>query len=496
MSTGAAELGSRDDVEVEPSSTPWINRREPGCVTVRRARNTPDVMVDTPPADLDQVRAAFRLGWAVAELRGRYRPDLFNRPDPLHSEQFARIEHALPLADERKNREIRIEVFEAITGLCKVLGLDVRIRGEEAPDRLHALFDQMEAGVITAPPAVGPPVAGGPVAAEHGDSVPDQPARPVQPDPKAEPTRDEDEHTPAQAAGGGDKARQGDRQQDPGAGDANPPPEPDEQDKDQARAELWGCIGGVADTFYQWDAQLQDALAVPATQSAGYQLGRALAETYWALNLERSDAQMGSWRFLFGPERQAAVARNASRLSLYLGPLVVASVTTPFASWAGLVAGDRQHPAESVLPKLYEQGLLWRYLIRGEGSPTDLDVPDAKDVWRQFAIYRQAVETLKAPLAFGALFALLLVAGGALLAGGAGAKGLATAITILGALGVTSASLYARAKTQLTSLVSTLRERVQLVQVERAADLCPRAQVAAPQPAPLWKWLLRRDSGS
>lgn len=454
-------------------------------------------MAGSSPADLDQMRAAFRLGWAVAELRGRYRPDLFNQPDPLHREQFARIEHALPLADERKNREIRIEVFEAVKGLCKLLDLDVQIRGEPVLDRLHGLFDQMETGVVVAPPVpVGGP-AGGQLAAEgQGRLAPEEQALAEEPGGGRDEAGEETEQMQGRALPGGrEPGRDEDQGREPAESGDVLPAEPDEEAKEQARAELWGCDDGLADTFYQWDAHLQDALAVPATLSAAYQLGRGLAETYWALYPDRPSTQMGSWEFLFGPERQAAIARNTSRLSAYLGPLVMASITTPFARWATLTTGGRQPSSESVLAKLYEQGLLWRYLVRGEGEPTDLGIPDAKDVWRQLAIYRQVVETLKAPLAFGAIFAILLVAGGALLASGNSAKGLGTAITILGALGLTSASLYGRAKTQLTSLVSTLRQRVQVVQVERAADLCPRADAAPPKPAAIWKWLLRKGVG-
>ena len=106
-------------------------------------------------------------------------------------------------------------------------------------------------------------------------------------------------------------------------------------------------------------------------------------------------------------------------------------------------------------------------------------------------MYRQAAETLKVPLIVGAVGSILLVAGAGFLTTGPKVSWLSAAITVVGALGLTSASLYARAKSELTSMLSTLREQVQVEQVEQGADLCPPdpdAPVTTPPPA--WKWLL------
>lgn len=349
-------------------------------------------MADLPaPNDIDDVRSAFRLGWGVAELRGRYRPDLFDQPEPGAPPPFGRKDHALPLANERKSREIRIEVFEAVAGLNKALGLDLQVGGAPALDRLHGFFKQMEAR----------------------DSGADQ------------------------------------------------------------REALWAQEDGVADVFYSWDAQIQDALVVSSSQAAAYQLGRGLAETHWALYPDRDATQMGSWAFLFGPQRQATLSRLAARLSAYLGSLVTAAIDGPFAAWAGLANDHQRRIQPAVAPMLYQQGLLWRDLVRGERQPLELSTPKAKDVWRQLSMYREAATTLMVPLIIGALGAIALLAGGAVLASGSASSGLGTAIAILGALGLTSASLYARAKSELTSLLGNLRHQVQVEQVQQAANLCP-----------------------
>jgi hypothetical protein len=42
------------------------------------------------PADLESVRCAFRLGWAVAELRGRCQPDRFDERFTLYQPESER----------------------------------------------------------------------------------------------------------------------------------------------------------------------------------------------------------------------------------------------------------------------------------------------------------------------------------------------------------------------------------------------------------------------
>jgi hypothetical protein len=351
-------------------------------------------VAEQPPADLEQMRAAFRLGWAVAELRGRYRPDLFLHPEPDAPKAFARNrqERPLPLAGERKSREIRIEIYEAAVGLSGALGLDLQTKRAG-----------LSVSVL--------------------DLVKDATLRM-------------------------EKAK-----------------------NDADRREAWPS---VAQRFYNWDAQLQDTLVVDATRAAAYQLGRALGETHWALEPACGDREMGSWAFLFGSERKAVVKRLLERLSPYLGPLVVAGVRHSFKAWCKLALVPQRRSADEVRRKLYEQGLLWRDLIRGERQPLELPRPVATDPWREVAGYRKAVKALQGPLIVGGVFAALLILGGALLASGPKNPGLTTAVSIFGGLGVTSAGLYARAKAQLTSLLSTLRLELDKQKVREAADLCPK----------------------
>ena len=91
---------------------------------------------------------------------------------------------------------------------------------------------------------------------------------------------------------------------------------------------------GLAYHFFKWDAQNQDELVLGATQVAAYQLGRGLAETYWALHPERPPHEMGSWKSVLGERRRDTLLRLAGRLSAYIGPLVLAAIDESVRTWS------------------------------------------------------------------------------------------------------------------------------------------------------------------
>lgn len=101
-------------------------------------------MTEAQPADLEQVRYAFRLGWVVAELRGRYRPDLFDTREPGDTGSFRREEYELPLSNERSLTEIRIELLGAAEDLSSALQLDRRDEhANSILGQIKPLLDQM-----------------------------------------------------------------------------------------------------------------------------------------------------------------------------------------------------------------------------------------------------------------------------------------------------------------------------------------------------------------
>ena len=87
---------------------------------------------------------------------------------------------------------------------------------------------------------------------------------------------------------------------------------------EEAREQLEGFL-------WAWDEAIQDELAAQEYgTSSSYQLGRGLAEIYWALD---PDARSGpeSWKKLLGGERATALRLLLDRLSLTVLPSVSAS---------------------------------------------------------------------------------------------------------------------------------------------------------------------------
>jgi hypothetical protein len=75
--------------------------------------------------DAYDVLSALRLGWSVAEMRGRNRPDgppgeVVGMPD--------HVDHPLPLRIERGKTELRIEIQSVVAELARQLRVD------DAPD--------------------------------------------------------------------------------------------------------------------------------------------------------------------------------------------------------------------------------------------------------------------------------------------------------------------------------------------------------------------------
>src|SRR5207248_2647291 len=167
------------------------------------------------PKDAATVVAMLRLGWCVAEVRGRNRP---NAP-PGAGVQPPRTGHALPLHIERTPAEQRIEAQALLIVLTAQLELD-------GDGKTHASYAR---------------------------------------------TLDSDAHLLATARANNDAT---------------------------AAAQRWD---GLAELIYKFDAHIQDTLAGRSdTQLCGYQLGRAMAEAYWALDpkMPAGADDSSAWGFL------------------------------------------------------------------------------------------------------------------------------------------------------------------------------------------------------
>lgn len=81
------------------------------------------------PEDSPQALGALRLGWYVAEVRGRNRP---GGRQPIADPMPNRLDHVLPMRIERTGPELRIEAQAVLGKLAGVLGVDaVTVNGQE-----------------------------------------------------------------------------------------------------------------------------------------------------------------------------------------------------------------------------------------------------------------------------------------------------------------------------------------------------------------------------
>jgi hypothetical protein len=345
----------------------------------------PVTAVQTPD-DAQDVIATFRFGWAIAELRGRYRPGVSHAEEIPPGPAVKRTEHALPLANERSEKEQRIEVFKVLAGLSQQLQLTF-------PDPAgQAMHDQVDAAtrVLDAEP---------------------------------------ENHT------------------------------------------AWNQL---TELFYNWDKQVQDALALHPLQSAAYQLGRGLAETYWELDpsvVDPDDSR--SWQVVLGEPRRAALKRATARLSAYIDPLTIPAVSVSLDAWGEVASDPGWRTQQDARRLLFGQGLVWRDLVRGERRPEDLAI--AGGVMGRVGIIVPVARAFWPQIVIGALSVFALVAGASKLASESGTKSSNAVISILGGLGITSASLYARAKANATSAIDALRKAFDAERVGEAATSRPRA---------------------
>ena len=213
------------------------------------------------PEDSATVLAAVRLGWCVAEVRGRNRPGGPPLGANVGRNRFG--SHELPLQIERTPAESRIAAQMVLISLATKLGVDQAADGASLS---HAVDSQSRA-----------------LAAARANNDP------------------------------------------------------------AASAQEWASL---AELLYRFDAYIQDTLSVQSDlQAGGYQLGRALAECYWALDPGApSDERWGAWSLVLGPQRCDEIELLLGRLSAYLPPNAPRAITRSVRQWQQVAAspGHRQ----------------------------------------------------------------------------------------------------------------------------------------------------------
>lgn len=385
----------------------------------------------TAPPDAADVHAALRLGWLMAEVRGRARP---GGPGTEFTTDMARGHWALPLGSERSAAEREVESQHALAAVAMRLKLDW-----PAPS-------QAESGTTDAENIPGAP-ANSPDAEEAAQSTAqDEPGR-------REPRRASALLRPQPVS----------------------PPPPTfsselgrlgkliaEQRKsgDPAAEETWRQL---AHLLYRWDARVQDELLSSSGKANAYELGRAVAEMYWALDLGATDRiQHGqgtqlnpvSWAFLFGDGRRGDISRLLGRLAPYFAPLTPAAVAGSVEVWGQVADTKEWRSADNVRKILLEQTSNWYSLLVADLDPETMLKPYAG--LRSWRIFKKAFRTFGLEMVTGTLGIVLIVTLVLLIAYAPHQPVLKAVVAVLSVLGVTGAGLQTRLKATTQSMIARL----------------------------------------
>jgi hypothetical protein len=302
------------------------------------------------PADANKVLSALRLGWYVAEVRGRNRP---GGPRPAADQLPSRQNHVLPLHVERTYPELRIEAQAVLQKLSDDLGVGtVTVNGQQ--QNLATVMDQQA-------------------------------------------------HALAQAAAG-----------------------------TEAATAAWNVL---ASTIYEFDAHAQDILAAESDMySAAYQLGRGLAEAFWALDPGAACDPLtpNCWEFLLGEHRCTELTRLTGRLSAYFSPYCCPAIAGTVSLWRS-IASDQQ----------------WR-----QGAQSDLFQQLRKN-WRTTL---RVLQALWVQLATTVVSLALVIAVITLIADGSSTAFVKSLLGVLGTAGLSTAAFQARLKSTAQGLLTRFRQ--------------------------------------
>jgi hypothetical protein len=479
------------------------------------------------PDDAQRVLTAVRLGWSLAEMRGRNRP---GGPAGETSPMPDHIDHALPLRIERSPTELRIEMQSVVAALAKDMQVDQSDHGSSygaALDDQAQLLDHMRAPAAAQALRDALGLLQRPVPRQHGQANANAGAaralvilqagraeqqvvvarlqhavtaaqqaleqgRQVLVQASGEPAR-----STAQAAQASAEATLR-RAQTASSGEANGLAALDDvvASVDQAiragpqaagQASIEAIVKGqqkianaangpwedLAELIWQFDAHVQDTLTtVSETQAIGYQLGRGLAETYWALDPHETIGS-SSWGFLLGAGRCSELSRLVGRLSAYMAEYTPAAVAGSVEVWREVVSAPAWlgNPVTSD-QALYHQIRRWYELIILGQDPTTLIKPgaimkDYRTLGRAFVQFWPQLVALVVGLGFlGTLLVLLSVGGG---------PWQKTVSGILAAAGLTVAGVTGTLKNSAQALLTRLRQ-------DAYTDLVAIAVQTAPPP--------------
>jgi hypothetical protein len=385
----------------------------------------------TAPPDAADVHAALHLGWLMAEVRGRARP---GGPGTELVSNMARGHWALPLASERSAAEREVESERALAAAAKRLDLDwpapsQTANGATDADTVRgAAANSLDAEEAAQSAAQDEPRRGGPRRASA--LLRPQPVPPPPPTFSSELGRLGKLIAEQRKSG------------------------------DPAAEETWRQL---AQLLYRWDARIQDELLANSNQANAYALGRAVAEMYWALDLDTTSriqhdqgTQLNpvSWAFLFGDGRRSDISRLLAWLALYFAPLTPAAVAGSIEVWGQVAANEEWRSVDNVRKILLEQTSNWHSLLVADLDPETMLRPYAG--LRSWRIFKKAFRTFGLEMVTGTLGIVLITALVLLIAYAPHQPVLKAVVAVLGFLGVTSAGLQARLKATTQSMIVRL----------------------------------------
>jgi hypothetical protein len=435
--------------------------------------------------DADDVLSALRLGWSVAEMRGRNRPDgppgeVVGMPD--------HVDHPLPLRIERGKTELRIEIQSVVAELAQLLCVDdapdgtsysaalgektrllAHARAPKAADALRQALDllgQRQPEQALRALTYGLATQQAVVARRRQALAVAQFSRAPEAAVRTE-----------QACCAGEEAGLAALEHviDTFAEDQ----QEDQQSaivryQDELAAAARQPWADLAELMWQFDAHVQDRLAAfSESQAIGYQLGRGLADTYWALNPGQEHGS-ASWSFLLGERRCGELSRLTGRLATYMGEYTAPAIAGSLGVWKAVVSmprwlGDAQQTSQA----LYSQIRRWYELIVLGQDPTTMIGPAA--VMRNYRTLARAFQLfwpqlLATVFGLGALITLLFLVN----VGGAAAWE-KTLSGVLAAVGLSLAGLTGTLKNSAQALTKRLRQ-------DAYTDLVALAVQTAPTP--------------
>jgi hypothetical protein len=433
------------------------------------------------PSDSDTVLATIRLGWYIAEVRGRNRP-YFQPSTPLNLP--GRTNHELPLQIERTSPELSIEAQTVLKALATQIGVDTDSSGSSFSAKVEIAAKRLAQAVKAAETTAGPTgrdgssagggagSAGGSAGSAGGGAGSAEMAGSRAGAAVASP-----------GAGGGvvaaagDQANAGNRVAEAMRGllgMARTAGTGDGATKAAATETVAGDWDALEEVIYKFDAHIQDTLAMrPPIMGCAYQLGRVLAESYWSLDpsLATGSTTWDSWKFLFGQERCDEIGRQLGRLSAYFHPYTAAGIAGSVRVWQNVATSPEWQ--QIAYPKLYQQIRRWYELLLLKQDPTTIIQPyqllrNYRLVWRTLRGFW--FQLLLAALAAGAVavFAWLLTKPDV-------ASWIKTLLATFGIAGISVAGLAAKVKNEAQALLARLKE-------DAYTDLIAESITTAPLP--------------